>query len=91
MGYFLNSSYIVYCSFNTVNGKYCCNYKNIWVVGNVNGGFNTVNGKYCCNGEQVIWKVADDWMGFNTVNGKYCCNLQVLESYKKGSFGVSIP
>ena len=34
--------------FNTVNGKYCCNYcrirfNNIWFR------FNTVNGKYCCN------------------------------------------
>ena len=36
-------------SFNTVNGKYCCN-----LDANKGGdvtfdGFNTVNGKYCCN------------------------------------------
>ena len=42
-------------SFNTVNGKYCCNKL-------VNGiahpttktGFNTVNGKYCCNFNDAI-------------------------------------
>ena len=37
-------------SFNTVNGKYCCNWTislivlTLYIVR-----FNTVNGKYCCN------------------------------------------
>ena len=36
-------------SFNTVNGKYCCNTeKSMASVENIIG-FNTVNGKYCCN------------------------------------------
>ena len=37
-----------YYSFNTVNGKYCCNKKQKLTTSNVNC-FNTVNGKYCCN------------------------------------------
>ena len=37
-------------SFNTVNGKYCCNAQNRGGKGvNANTRFNTVNGKYCCN------------------------------------------
>ena len=42
-------------SFNTVNGKYCCNgpleqdEKLFW-----SKRFNTVNGKYCCNGDTVF-------------------------------------
>ena len=35
-------------SFNTVNGKHCCNTK--WLdVDKDLAGFNTVNGKHCCN------------------------------------------
>ena len=41
--------------FNTVNGKYCCNYiVNNTVTLVVRDGFNTVNGKYCCN-PTVVW------------------------------------
>ena len=37
-------------SFNTVNGKHCCNptEKPIFAIRS-NDGFNTVNGKHCCN------------------------------------------
>ena len=61
-------------SFNTVNGKYCCNLVVMakqWLL--LDQSFNTVNGKYCCNlmspDEIKITNVS-----FNTVNGKYCCN-----------------
>ena len=36
-------------SFNTVNGKYCCNLTK-YEAEYEGLGFNTVNGKYCCNG-----------------------------------------
>ena len=36
-------------SFNTVNGKYCCNSVIINEGKEAWKGFNTVNGKYCCN------------------------------------------
>ena len=39
-------------SFNTVNGKYCCNLKDTGVEDKkaaLAARFNTVNGKYCCN------------------------------------------
>ena len=35
--------------FNTVNGKYCCNFTSIQSLCVDTLGFNTVNGKYCCN------------------------------------------
>ena len=61
--------------FNTVNGKYCCNFTihKEWL--DKLKRFNTVNGKYCCNdwdAKNVITNVSEDC--FNTVNGKYCCN-----------------
>ena len=58
-------------SFNTVNGKYCCNDKLDALIG-LTDGFNTVNGKYCCNAFASYNTEAYD--RFNTVNGKYCCN-----------------
>ena len=66
-------------SFNTVNGKYCCNIQALFsLTMTLDGGFNTVNGKYCCN-------KLEHWMDdlnklkacFNTVNGKYCCNMKI--------------
>ena len=37
-------------SFNTVNGKYCCNIGIFTDWTEAEACFNTVNGKYCCNG-----------------------------------------
>ena len=42
-------------SFNTVNGKYCCN-EAIMLNRTEHEGFNTVNGKYCCNNLAKIIK-----------------------------------
>ena len=40
----------LYASFNTVNGKDCCNKFDRGVAENgIKLGFNTVNGKDCCN------------------------------------------
>ena len=67
--------------FNTVNGKYCCNWKAKYGCVTISICFNTVNGKYCCNeynGEDDYMDVYD---GFNTVNGKYCCNNVTQISY----------
>ena len=36
-------------SFNTVNGKHCCNEREILQALKYDLGFNTVNGKHCCN------------------------------------------
>ena len=39
----------MFISFNTVNGKYCCNYNKYDIYNMFLDCFNTVNGKYCCN------------------------------------------
>ena len=45
-------------SFNTVNGKYCCNEaKTTKTSKTAQLGFNTVNGKYCCNYTTVTFTV----------------------------------
>ena len=60
-------------SFNTVNGKYYCNFlvslTDTWFI---LAGFNTVNGKYYCNLGMASELINST--GFNTVNGKYYCN-----------------
>ena len=61
-------------SFNTVNGKYCCNQQVAGMLFDVAWmSFNTVNGKYCCN-QWVKLRIMFAIHCFNTVNGKYCCN-----------------
>ncbi len=65
---------VVQMSFNTVNGKYCCNSLDWkWNSIDVEKGFNTVNSKYCCNSKTLYALCVIS--GFNTVNGKYCCNV----------------
>ena len=67
--------------FNTVNGKYCCNLKQVDEQANTYVlGFNTVNGKYCCNLESDEVQ-AGFVQRFNTVNGKYCCNVIPIWDY----------
>ena len=64
---------ITLMSFNTVNGKYCCNSVPETALTTVSS-FNTVNGKYCCNLESNGYDGGVE-VCFNTVNGKYCCNF----------------
>ena len=40
-------------SFNTVNGKYCCDIVRGGEAINSIIGFNTVNGKYCCDSKKM--------------------------------------
>ena len=47
-------------SFNTVNGKYCCNIINLVSDIDTFVGFNTVNGKYCCNELDLLEAVLED-------------------------------
>ena len=68
-------------SFNTVNGKYCCNFPHGAKKMLLNWRFNTVNGKYCCNyfiRESGVFSPES----FNTVNGKYCCNEKAMKTIK---------
>ena len=71
-------------SFNTVNGKDCCNlHLSLWVE-SLTACFNTVNGKDCCN--LIEYEAADSYAiqtRFNTVNGKDCCNSSRLHLVMK--------
>ena len=61
-------------SFNTVNGKRCCNPHIKFRSGAFAFScFNTVNGKRCCNDLWMVSLKKED-PSFNTVNGKRCCN-----------------
>ena len=78
-------------SFNTVNGKDCCN--NLSEYANTvknQKGFNTVNGKDCCNVVPELSLLFGN--SFNTVNGKDCCNPHHYQMHVV-SYGetVSIP
>ena len=69
---------VLIVSFNTVNGKHCCNhplFKDFFIR---EAGFNTVNGKHCCN-KYDVYNMFLDFLSFNTVNGKHCCNMAVLQ------------
>ena len=63
-------------SFNTVNGKHCCNTEEQMVSFKAAmESFNTASGKYCCNLQMKssLQKLLTEC--FNTVNGKHCCNV----------------
>ena len=70
-------------SFNTVNGKCCCNCISLKLVSVMSQCFNTVNGKSCCN-MSIFMKmnVPQKWC-FNTVNSKgHCLITFVLPSLR---------
>ena len=64
----------MFFSFNTVNGKDCCNDTVVPLLQHLMLSFNTVNGKDCCNGN--VDNMVEGLCRFNTVNGKDCCNEQ---------------
>ena len=41
-------------SFNTVNGKYCCDQLKKQLYKQSTLSFNTVNGKYCCDARELL-------------------------------------
>ena len=66
----------LYLSFNTVNGKGCCNVNGVQASSfSLKLRFNTVNGKGCCNQNLKTAKMRL-LVCFNTVNGKGCCNFR---------------